>query len=107
MLCGDADGDEDSEPELSTGVAAPRGVYYTYQAAAGPHLRLTLARTLPRLALALALVLTLTLALTLALTLTPTLPLTPGVYMHGGTGCGKTMMVDRFFAPSVAPPRNA
>ena len=49
MLCGDADGDEDSEPELSTGVAAPRGVY-----------------------------------------------------MHGGTGCGKTMMVDRFFAPSVS-----
>merc|ERR1740124_21319 len=30
-----------------------------------------------------------------------------GVYMHGGTGCGKTMMVDRFFAPSVAPPRGA
>jgi predicted ATPase len=24
------------------------------------------------------------------------------VYMHGGTGCGKTMMVDRFFAPSVS-----
>ena len=30
-----------------------------------------------------------------------------GVYLHGGTGCGKTMMVDRFFAPSVAPPRGA
>ena len=51
---GGEDGEEEREPELSTGVAAPRGVY-----------------------------------------------------LHGGTGCGKTMMVDRFFAPSVAPPQGA
>ena len=30
-----------------------------------------------------------------------------GVYLHGGTGCGKTMMVDRFFGPSVVPPPGA
>ena len=30
-----------------------------------------------------------------------------GVYLYGGTGCGKSMMVDRFFAPSVVSPPGA
>ena len=30
-----------------------------------------------------------------------------GVYMHGGTGCGKSMMMDRFFWPSLVAPQGA
>eukprot|EP00966_Prymnesium_polylepis_P243186 5623853-Prymnesium_polylepis.1 len=30
-----------------------------------------------------------------------------GVYVYGGTGCGKSMMMDRFFAPSIVPPAGA
>ena len=30
-----------------------------------------------------------------------------GVYLYGGTGCGKTMMMDRFLAPSIIAPAGA
>ena len=39
--------------------------------------------------------------------LSPVIDAPRGVYLYGGTGCGKTMMVDRFLAPAVEPPAGA
>ena len=30
-----------------------------------------------------------------------------GVYLYGGSGCGKSMLVDQYFAPAVVPPPGA
>ncbi|EOD34509.1 hypothetical protein EMIHUDRAFT_252882 [Emiliania huxleyi CCMP1516] len=30
-----------------------------------------------------------------------------GIYMHGSSGCGKSILMDRFLAPSILPPEGA
>lgn len=39
--------------------------------------------------------------------LTSSIAAPKGVYMYGGSGCGKSMMVDDFLAPAIVPPPKA